>query len=103
MCACSTDLEDLDGEKEAEEQLVRLEQAPADVHVHRLREAVVKVLQPPFQVGRRGGVADRLAEERAEPRQGVLVHRVDLPLSPNGMKMYACDVRAGHRMRRQHR
>lgn len=55
-----------------------LEQAPAYVHVYRPREAVVEALQPPFQVRRRRCLSDGLAEQRAEPGQGVLVHRVDL-------------------------
>lgn len=71
-------LQYLDCEQEAEEQLVRLEQAPAHVYVHCRREAVVQAAQTPLEVRGRRSLPDRLAEQRAEPRQGVLVHWIDL-------------------------
>lgn len=75
MCTC---LEYLNREEKAEQKFVRLEQAPADVRINSCREAVVEVLQPSFQLRRRRSLADGLAEKRAEPRQRVLVHRVNL-------------------------
>ena len=65
--ATDANLQNFDGEEEAEEQLVSLEEAPAHVHVYRPREAVVEALQPPFQVRRRRRLSDGLAEQRAEP------------------------------------
>lgn len=61
-CGAPTHLEYLDRQEEAEEKLVLLEQTAADVDVHRLSEAVVEIPEPLFELRRRRGRIDRLAE-----------------------------------------
>ena len=82
-------LQYLNGQEEAEEQLVLFEQAPTYVHVHRGREAVVQVLESPSKVWCGRSLPDRLTEQRTEPRQRVLVHRIDLSRSIKGVSKHA--------------
>lgn len=63
----NTHLQYLDSKEETKQEFVSLEQAPADIDVYRRREAVVEVLQPPFQIRRAGCQSNGLAEQSVEP------------------------------------
>eukprot|EP00965_Chrysotila_dentata_P142527 4711458-Pleurochrysis_carterae.AAC.2 len=69
--------QDLNAEQEGEHQLVLLEDGPADVGVERVGDLVVEQRDPRVDVVRLLGVCDAEQEERAEPGERVLVHRVD--------------------------
>mmetsp|Transcript_55338 Transcript_55338/g.132540 ORF Transcript_55338/g.132540 Transcript_55338/m.132540 type:complete len:392 (-) Transcript_55338:2752-3927(-) len=71
-------LHHLDAHEEGEEQLVRLEERAADVHVERVREVVVEAGEAHGHLVALLAVVDGLHEEVGEPRHRVLVHGVDL-------------------------
>eukprot|EP00982_Pelagococcus_subviridis_P004763 29337-Pelagococcus_subviridis.AAC.8 len=65
-------------ERERKQQLVLLEQRPADVLVQRVREKVDEVIETFGQLGRLLRVLDRVREQVDVPRERVLVHRLDV-------------------------
>merc|ERR1719502_1139835 len=68
-----------DEHEEGEEELVLLEERPADVVVERQAEAGVKELQALFEIVGLLAVLDRQDEESDEEGKRVLVHRIDVP------------------------
>jgi hypothetical protein len=65
-------------EREGEEELVLLEQGAADHAVQEVGEKLVKIVQPNLQLVTLVRVVDGVVEEHDVPREGVLVHGLDV-------------------------